>query len=50
MGYCQGSLHCMSELASPCDRKRLRTMYASIQDYDSDDLYDQLQSEDIRIG
>ncbi|KAF5556793.1 hypothetical protein FNAPI_5662 [Fusarium napiforme] len=50
MGCCQGSLHCMSELASPCDRKRLRNTYAFIQDYDSDDLYDQLQSEDIRIG
>ncbi|KAF5976818.1 hypothetical protein FBULB1_6803 [Fusarium bulbicola] len=50
MGCCQGSLHCMSELASPYDQKRLRNTYAFIQDYDSDDPYDQLQSEDTRIG
>ncbi|KAI1034045.1 hypothetical protein LB505_003255 [Fusarium chuoi] len=50
MGCCQGSLHCMSELASPCDRRRLRSSYAFVQDYDSDDPYDQLQSEDSRIG
>ncbi|CZR36885.1 uncharacterized protein FPRO_02855 [Fusarium proliferatum ET1] len=50
MGCCQGSLHCMSELASPCDRRRLRSSDAFVQDYDSDDSYDQLQSEDIRIG
>ncbi|KAF5640746.1 hypothetical protein F25303_7085 [Fusarium sp. NRRL 25303] len=50
IGCCQGSLHCMSELASPCDRRRLRSSYAFVQDYDSDDPYDQLQSEDIRIG
>ncbi|KAF5582872.1 hypothetical protein FPCIR_9310 [Fusarium pseudocircinatum] len=50
LGCCQGSLHCMSEVASPCDRKRLRNTYAFIQDYDSHDPYDQLQSGDIRIG
>ncbi|KAF5237041.1 hypothetical protein FANTH_11028 [Fusarium anthophilum] len=50
LGCCQGSLHCVSELASPCDQKRLRNTYAFIQDYDSDDPYDQLQSEDTRIG
>jgi hypothetical protein len=50
MGCSQGSLHCMSELSSPCDRRRLRSTYAFIQDYDSNDAYDQLQSEDSRIG
>ncbi|KAJ0155023.1 4,5-DOPA dioxygenase extradiol 1 [Fusarium oxysporum f. sp. albedinis] len=40
----------MGELSSPCDRRRLRSTYAFIQDYDSDDAYDQLQSEDSRIG
>jgi hypothetical protein len=39
----------MSELASPCEQRRLRSTYAFIQDYDSDDAYDQLQSEDSRI-
>ncbi|KAF4960002.1 hypothetical protein FGADI_1276 [Fusarium gaditjirri] len=50
MGCCQGSLHCMRELASPCDCRRLRSTHTFIQDYDSDNPYDQLQSEDRRIG